>query len=198
MRGEPLPPNQTRISRTGFPPVGTHQLRHGEAMGFSRHTRDRTRAATRRWGTVKALGLAGPQETLRAGASAQEAALVLSRIQTSAALVVDGDRFVGVVTDENLLRALLPSYVGEADALARVLEEDSSEQLWQRLEGRTVRDLIVQNREEEPVVDGGATLVEVASVMVRAEAPIVAVVEDGRLIGGITIDHLLTHLLSRR
>jgi CBS domain-containing protein len=147
---------------------------------------------------VKALGLAGPQETLRADASAQEAALVLSRIQTSAALVVDGERFVGIVTDENLLRALLPSYVEEADALARVLEEDSSKQLWQRLEGRTVRDLIVRGREAEPVVDGGATLVEVASVMVRAETPIVAVVEDGRLIGGITIDHLLTHLLSRR
>jgi CBS domain-containing protein len=93
---------------------------------------------------------------------------------------------------------LLPSYVEEADALARVLEEDSSDQLWQRLEGRTVRDLIVHGRETEPVVDGGATLVEVASVMVRAETPIVAVVEDGRLIGGITIDHLLTHLLSRR
>jgi CBS domain-containing protein len=146
---------------------------------------------------VKALGLAGPQETLRADASAQEAALVLSRIQTSAALVVDGERFVGIVTDENLLRALLPSYVGEADALARVLEEDSSERLWQRLEGRTVRDLIVQT-DTKPVVDGGATLVEVASVMVRAEAPIVAVVEDDRLVGGITIDHLLTHLLSRR
>ena len=146
---------------------------------------------------MKALGLAGPQETLDAGASAQEAALVLSRIQTSAALVVDGDRFVGIVTDEGLLRALLPSYVGEADALARVLEEDSSERLWQRLEGRTVRDLIVPT-DTKPVVDGDATLVEVASVMVRAEAPIVAVVEDGRLVGGITIDHLLTHLLSRR
>jgi CBS domain-containing protein len=146
---------------------------------------------------VKALGLAGPQETLQADASAQDAALVLSRIQTSAALVVDVDTFVGVVTDEDLLKALLPSYVGEADALARVLEEDSSDRLWQRLEGRTVRDLI-QDREEEAVVDGGATLVEVASVMVRAEAPIVAVVEDGRLVGGITIDHLLTHLLSRR
>ena len=146
---------------------------------------------------MKALGLAGPQETLQADASAQDAALVLSRIQTSAALVVDVDTFVGVVTDEDLLKALLPSYVGEADALARVLEEDSSDRLWQRLEGRTVRDLI-QDREEEAVVDGGATLVEVASVMVRAEAPIVAVVEDGRLVGGITIDHLLTHLLSRR
>lgn len=147
---------------------------------------------------MKALGLAGPQETLRADASAEEAALVLSRIQTNAALVVDGDRFVGIVTDEDLLRALLPSYVEEADALARVLEEDSSEQLWQRLEGKTVRDLRAQGREEEPVVDGGATLVEVASVMVRAETPIVAVVEDGRVVGGITIDHLLTHLLSRR
>jgi CBS domain-containing protein len=147
---------------------------------------------------VKALGLAGPQETLQADAPAQEAALVLSRIQTSAALVVDDDTFVGVVTDEDLLRALLPSYVGEADALARVLEEESSDRLWQRLERRTVRDLIVQGRDEEPVVDGGATLVEVASVMVRAEAPIVAVVEDGHLIGGITIDHLLTHLMSRR
>ena len=148
---------------------------------------------------MKALGLAGPQEMLRADASAQEAALVLSRIQTSAALVVDeGDRFVGIVTDEHLLKALLPSYVGEADALARVLEEGSAERLWQRLEGRTVRDLIVGGRDEEPVVDGGATLVEVASVMVRAEARIVAVVDDGRLVGGITIDHLLTHLLSRR
>jgi CBS domain-containing protein len=147
---------------------------------------------------VKALGLAGPQETLSADASAHEAALMLSRIQTSAALVVDGDRFVGILTDEDLLRALLPSYVEEADALARVLEEASSERLWQRLEGRTVRDLIVQDRDQEPIVDGGATLVEVASVMVRAEARIVAVIEDGRLLGGITIDHLLTHLLSRR
>ena len=146
---------------------------------------------------MKALGLAGPQETLTADASAQDAALVLSRIQTSAALVVDDDRFVGIVTDEGLLRALLPSYVGEADALARVLEEDSAERLWQRLEGRTARDLIVKT-DTKPVVDGGATLVEVASVMVRAEAPIVAVVEDDRLVGGITIDHLLTHLLSRR
>jgi CBS domain-containing protein len=146
---------------------------------------------------VRALGLVGPQETLLADASAREAAVVLSRIQTSAALVVDDDGFVGVVTDEDLLRALLPSYVGQADALARVLEEGSSDLLWQRLEGRAVRDLMIQNREEDPVVDGGATLVEVASVMVRAEAPIVAVVEDGHLIGGITIDHLLTHLLSR-
>ena len=147
---------------------------------------------------MKALGLVSPLEVLPVDASAHEAALLLSRLQTDAAIVVDDDRFIGVVTDEDLLRALLPSYVEEADALARVLEEASSERLWQRLEGRTVRDLMTRHREEDPVVDGDASLIEVASVMIRAEAPIVAVIHDGRLVGGITIDHLLTHLLSRR
>jgi CBS domain-containing protein len=147
---------------------------------------------------MKALGVASPQETLRADDSAEQAALVLSRIQTSAALVVDDGGFVDVLTDHDLLRALLPGYIGEADALARVVDEGSSERLWSRLEGRTVRDLIAVEREEEPVVDGDATLVEVASVMVRAGVPIVAVVEDGRIVGGITIDHLLSHLMPRR
>jgi CBS domain-containing protein len=145
---------------------------------------------------MKALGLVGPQETLRADAPAQEAAVVLSRIQTSAALVVDDHGFAGVVTEADLLEALLPSYVGQADALARVLEEASSERLWAGLEGRTVRDLMVSERDEEPVVDGDATLIEIASVMVRARTPIVAVVESGRMVGGITIDHLLSHLIA--
>jgi CBS domain-containing protein len=147
---------------------------------------------------VKALGLVSPLEVLPVDASAHDAALLLSRLQTDAVIVVADDRFIGVVTDEDLLRALLPSYVGEADALARVLEEASAERLWERLEGRTVRDLMTRSRKEDPVVDGDASLVEVASVMIRAEAPIVAVIQDGKLVGGITIDHLLTHLLSRR
>jgi CBS domain-containing protein len=148
---------------------------------------------------MKALGLASPQETLMAEAPAREAALALSRIQTSAALVMDEEGgLAGVVTEEDLLRALLPRYVGEAESLARVLEEASAEQLWQRLEGRTVRDLLARERDEEAVVDPEATLVEVASVMVRSETPLVAVVDAGRVLGGISIDHLLTHLLARR
>lgn len=146
---------------------------------------------------MRALGLAGPQETLRADAPAHEAGLVLSRIQTSAVLVVDDGGFVDVVTEEDLLRALLPGYIGDADALARVVEEGSSEQLWARLEGRTVRDLIAAGREHKPMVEGDATLVEVASVMVRAGVPIVAVVQEHRIVGGITIDHLLSHLMPR-
>jgi CBS domain-containing protein len=148
---------------------------------------------------MKALGLASPQESLRADAPAEDAAQALSRIQTNAAFVVDAsDRLVGVLTEADVLRSLLPSYVGEADALARVVEEASAEQLWRRLENQTVRDLLPPERDEEPVVDGDATLVEVASVMVRAGVPIVAVVEGDRFVGGIAIDHLLAHLIPRR
>jgi CBS domain-containing protein len=61
-----------------------------------------------------------------------------------------------------------------------------------------VADLLPPDRPVEPVVDGDATLVEVASVMVRAGVRVVGVVQDGRLVGGIEIDHLISHLLERR
>jgi CBS domain-containing protein len=147
---------------------------------------------------TNALGLCGPQATLRADASAAEAAAMLARVETSAALVLDdAGGLVGILSDEDLLLRLLPGYVGETTSLARVLEEGTAEELWHRLEARTVRDLLVPPHEAAPVVDRDATLIEVASVMVRARVRLVAVVDQGRVVGGITIDHLLSHLVRR-
>lgn len=148
---------------------------------------------------MKARNLASPQNVVRADAPATEAAAVLARHDVRAALVVrDGGVLAGVLSDSELLRALLPPYVDQASILARVLEEGAADVLLDRLEGRTVADLMPRDREVEPVVLGEDTLVEVASVMVRAHASAVGVLEDGRLIGGITIDDLLSHLLTRR
>jgi CBS domain-containing protein len=148
---------------------------------------------------MKARNLASPQQTVLLGAPASEAAAILARHDVRALLVVDErDAFVGVLSDSELLRALLPTYVEQASILARVLEESASDVLYRRLEGRSVADLMPDDREVRPVVDGGDTLVEVASVMVRARASAVGVLEDDRLVGGITIDDLLSHLLARR
>ena len=148
---------------------------------------------------MKARNLASPQPVLRSDAPAGEAAAVLARHEIRAVLVVDErERFVGVLSDSELLRGLLPPYVGEASMLAHVLEEGAAEILYRRLEGRLVAGLMPNDRDVVPVVDADDTLVEVASVMVRARASAVGVVDDGRLIGGITIDDLLSHLLSRR
>jgi CBS domain-containing protein len=123
---------------------------------------------------------------------------MLARVETSAALVVDeAGELVGILSDEDLLFHLLPGYVGETTSLARVLEEGTAEELWHRLEARTVRDLLPPSRDLAPVVDRDATLIEVASVMMRARVRIVAVVDEGRVVGGITIDHLLSHLVRR-
>ena len=148
---------------------------------------------------MKARNLASPQPVLRSDAPAGEAAAVLARHEIRAVLVVDErERFVGVLSDSELLRGLLPPYVGEASMLAHVLEEGAAEILYRRLEGRLVAGLMPHDRDVVPVVDADDTLVEVASVMVRARASAVGVMDGGRLIGGITIDDLLSHLLSRR
>lgn len=148
---------------------------------------------------MKARNLASPQPVLRAEAPARDVAAVLARYDVRAVLVVDEmDVFVGVLSDSELLRGLLPAYVHQASTLAHVLEEGAAEVLYRRLEGRSIADLMPRDRDVKPLVGGDDTLVEVASVMVRARASAVGVLEDGRLIGGITIDDLLSHLLSRR
>jgi CBS domain-containing protein len=121
---------------------------------------------------------------------------VLSRHDIRAVLVVSpSGGLAGVLSDSELLRGLLPAYLEDNPALARVLEESASEALYRRLEGRTVEDLMPADRDEAPVVGGDDTLIEVAEVMVRSRASLVGVVDQGRLIGGISIDDLISHLL---
>jgi CBS domain-containing protein len=148
---------------------------------------------------MRARNLASPRETIRSDAPATEAARVLARHDVRAVLVVDAnDSFAGIISDSELLRGLLPGYVDETGTLARVLEESASEALHRRLEPRSVADLMPSDRDAMPVVDADDTLVEVAATMVRARASLVGVIDRGRLVGGISIDDLLTHLLKLR
>jgi Mg/Co/Ni transporter MgtE len=148
---------------------------------------------------MKARNLASPRQTFRTDDPSSEAAQALSRHDVRAVLVVHPDGgFAGIISDSELLRALLPPYVEDNEAIARLLEEGASDLLYRRLEGRSVADLMPDDRDELPVVRGDDTLVEVASIMVRSHASLVGVLEEGRLIGGISIDDLVSHLLRGR
>ena len=108
------------------------------------------------------------------------------------------DEFAGVISDSELLRRLLPPYLEENESLVRVLEESAAEVLYRSLEGRTVADLMPEDRDDRPVVDADDTLIEVASTIVRSRASLVGVIDNGRLVGGIAIEDLVAHLLRKR
>lgn len=148
---------------------------------------------------MKARNLVSPYPMVRADAPALEAAALLARRDLRAVLVMgDGGELVGILADTDLLEHLLPRYVEEDAALARVLDERAADAAWRSIAARTTGELLPEPPEEEPVVGADATLVEVADVMRRARVPVVAVREEGRLIGAITIDDLLPHLLGSR
>lgn len=148
---------------------------------------------------MRARNIASRHYTIPADAPAFEAAETLSRIDVRAMLVIGADgRLAGVLSDSRLLAALLPDYVEEDAALARVLEEDAVDLLHRRLEGRTVADLLDAHEGPHPQVPGDARLLDVAAMMVRTGLSLVGVHDEGRLIGGISIDNLLTYLLRAR
>jgi CBS domain-containing protein len=148
---------------------------------------------------MRAHELATPYPMLPLDAPAAEAAELLAREEVEAVFVRDptSGRLLGIVTDLTLLGALLPRYLEEDQALAPVLEEGAADLLWQRLQGRSVGDVIQGRRVEVPKVDAGCTLIEVAVVMRRAGTPVVAVHRAGELLGGISSSRLLTRLLTR-
>ncbi len=147
---------------------------------------------------MRARDLAVPYPLVAADAPAAEAARLLAEEEVDAVFVDRQGRLQGVLSDIGLLTRLLPGYIIEDPTLAQVLEEDASSLLWRRLEGHRVEELLPRRGHggEVPHVDGNATLMQVAAVMAAARAPIVAVRDGERLIGGITSSALLSRLLG--
>jgi CBS domain-containing protein len=144
---------------------------------------------------MRARDLAVPYPLLPADAPAAEAARLLAQEEVDAVFVDRQGHLQGVVSDIGLLVRLLPGYIIEDPKLAQVVEEGAADLLWRRLEGHTAGELLPRKGGEVPQVDGDATLMQVAAVMAGARAPMVAVREGGRLVGGITSSALLTSLL---
>ena len=141
---------------------------------------------------MRARDLATPQISVRPTATVSEA--VLAMAQRGAILVVDDSgTLLGVVSDAVLLRGLLPAYVQVNEQLAGVLDEHTAEQLFERVKNREITKLL-SHLEELPQVAGADSLIEAASVMLRTASPLVAVVEQGKIIGGISLKDLLAHL----
>ena len=148
---------------------------------------------------MRAGELARPYPVIDLTATAIEAGRMLAQEDIDVLLVKGSDGVpVGALHDIGLLTAMLPHYLVEDRALARVLGEGDSDDLWSRLEGKTVEDLLTANPAPLPTVEHDATLIQVAAQMCATGAALVAVVEGTRILGGVTTSALLTRLLGDR
>ena len=103
-----------------------------------------------------------------------------------------------VLPASQVVRFLVPAYVQDDPGLARVLTESMADHAAERLNGKTIRDMLPKKGQQIPVADADDTLIEVAETMARLHSPLVAVVKDGKLHGVITASRLLAEALKER
>jgi CBS domain-containing protein len=106
-------------------------------------------------------------------------------------VTVDGGRPVAMLPASQVVRFVVPDYVQDDPPLARVLNEKAADRIASELAGRTVADMLADRPAELPVLHASDTLLEVAALMARLRCPLVAVVEDSRLLGVVTAARLL-------
>lgn len=104
-----------------------------------------------------------------------------------------------ILPGTQVLRFVIPQYVQDDAALARVISGRASEQLLEELTGKKVRDLLPARVDFDPAVaNADDTVLELAAIMARTHSPVVAVVEQDELIGCVTLPRLLDVLLAGR
>lgn len=104
-----------------------------------------------------------------------------------------------ILPGTQVLRFVIPRYVQDDAALARVMGERGSDRMLSELAGKKVRELLADRAEADlAIARPDDTVLELAVLMARTHSPVVAVVEDDRLIGCVTLPRLLDVLLAPR
>lgn len=150
---------------------------------------------------MRAKDLAEDYPIARLDDDALEAVTTMASQRRPGVVVLgEGSRPLHVLPGTQVLRFLVPSYVQDDPSLARVFDEtDAIEACVSKLTGHVVRDLLppADKRTEPAVVDGDATVLECAALMVRLRSPLLVVVDDDVVHGVITASHLLDRLLTQ-
>jgi len=148
---------------------------------------------------MRARDLIGEYPTVRVDDPAPDAARLIGSRRLPGAVVADeaGDP-VTVLPGSQVLNFLIPAYIQADPSLARVYDERAADEAASRLEGKTVGDLLPKrgHRQELPVVDPGATILECAAVMARLHSPLLVVRGGKEALGVVTASRLLDLLFG--
>jgi CBS domain-containing protein len=148
---------------------------------------------------VIARDLAVPCPSIGMDDDAMDAVRLMAERHLPGLVVCEPDgRPTRILPGTQVLRFVIPRYVQDDPALARVIGERGAERLLGELSGRTVRDLLPSRPDTDlAVANPDDTVLELAALMARLHSPLVAVVEDGLLTGCVTLPQVLDVLLAR-
>lgn len=146
---------------------------------------------------MRARDLAVEFPTVTMDTPALEAARLLAEQDLPGLILVDQERRpLTILPGTQVLRLAVPAYCRDDPALARVVDEAHADLFLRQLGGRTVRECLPEQPRELPVADMKATVLEMAALMARTRSPLVAVVDAGQLVGAVTLQSLLDHVLE--
>ncbi len=149
---------------------------------------------------MQAHQLASPYPTVRMDTPALKAVRVLTEHDRPGLIVVDDHEHpLAILPGSQVLRMLVPRYVQDDPTLARVLDEDFADKIYEALADKSVRDLLPKEKVPLTVVAPDDTVLEIAAIMAANRSPLVAVVEErsktAPLIGAISASQLLGRIL---
>jgi CBS-domain-containing membrane protein len=149
---------------------------------------------------VQAHELASPYPTVRMDTPAAQAVRVLTEHDRPGLIVVDdNDHPIAILPGSQVLRMMIPRYVQDDPTLARVLDEDFADKIYEALGDKTVRDLLPKDKVPLAVVAPDDTVLEIAAIMAADRCPLVVVVEErsktAPLIGAISASQLIGRVL---
>ncbi|WP_432868134.1 CBS domain-containing protein [Microbispora rosea] len=146
---------------------------------------------------MRARDLLAPFPTVALDTPVLDAARLLADQDLPGLVVVDETGTpLTILPGPEVLRLAVPAYCQDDPALARVVDEAHADTFLQAVNGRKVRDALPDPPRELPVTDPDATVLELAALMARTHSPLVAVTEDGRLLGAVTLQALLDRVLA--
>ncbi len=143
---------------------------------------------------MRARDLIGEYPTVRLSDPAIDAARLIGGQRLPGVVVVDDDgRPVTVLPGSQVLNFLIPTYIQEDPALARVYDEKAADTCYNRVDGKDVAAMLPKGGrvQELPEVDPDATVMECAAVMARLHSPLLVVSDKSGTLGVVTASRLL-------
>jgi predicted transcriptional regulator len=146
---------------------------------------------------MRAAEIAEDFPVVTTDSDALEAARMLAQQRLPGILVVDASgKPYAVLPASQVVRFIVPGYVQDDPSLAGVLQASMADQLAEKLNGKTVGDMLPEHLTNVPPCDFDDTIIKVAAEMARLRSPLIAVTKDGRLHGVITASRLLAAVLK--